>query len=99
MLSIRRIGGSWRGGTSEAQWALSGVRIMAEHVGVRNLLGWQCRLRESIGTCVSQVTEIPTVELCRKYQVGGKGKGSALRVNQVPSVTEDFYPGMHCGGG
>lgn len=44
------------------------------------------------------VSKILTVELSRKYQVGGKGKGSALRVSQVPSVTDDFYPGGRCGG-
>lgn len=49
--------------------------------------------------CVFPVSKIPTVEQSRKNQVGGKGNGSSLRVHQVPSVRDDFYPGGHCGEG
>lgn len=49
--------------------------------------------------CVFPVSKIPTVEQSRKNQVGGKGKGSSLRVHQVPNVRDGFYPGGHCGEG
>lgn len=52
-----------------------------------------------MAACVFPVSKTPTVEQSRKNQVGGKGKGSSLRVHQVPSVRDDFLPRWALWGG
>ena len=50
-----------------------------------------------MAACVFPVSKIPTVEQSRKNQV--VGKGSSLRVHQVPRVRDDFLPRWALWGG